>query len=431
MLLRPLARCTRRTAAWACAALALGATLPSSAAAQIRLMGITEARGAGSAAGSSFKNGLLMAQDEVNAAGGVLGQKLELTVLDIDTSADAAVDAAKRAMAAQPFAILGPVFSGLTTATLPHTGGVPHFTGGEAASLTRQFHPTLLRTALSQAGSAPRLAGLVSYGLNLRKVGLIWVDNEFGRSGHTEVQNALKRRNTQTPFDQPIQQGQKDFSKEVAALKAADVEAVLLVVNEGEAGELLKELKKQGYAKPVVSDGLAAAPKVLAAAGEAAEGLLVHIIRSAEAPQPQVQAFAARYLARYNQRPDHNSVKGYFAIQMVKAGLEQTGKLDATAFLATLKHQRFDHKRFPELFSPVSYDLFGDLNHDSYYAVIQGGQPRIVASIRSTEGGQVELPGGRLITLNSNEFRRELGAAVGGAGAAPAHPAPPSKPAGK
>lgn len=416
-----LARCVTALALVACG---LG-----SAWAQIQLVGITEVRGAGQPAATSFKNGYLMAIDEINAAGGVLGQKLQLTQIDIDTNPDAAVEAAKKAVAAKPFAILGPVFSGLTAATLPHTNGIAHFTGGEAASLTRQFHPTLLRTALSQAGSAPRLAGLISYGLNLHKIALVSIDNEFGRSGRTEILAALKRRNTQPAYEVTVQQAQKDFSKEVAALKSKDFEALLLYVNENEAIELLRELKKQGFAKPIVSDGLIAATKVLTQAGDAMDGVLVHINRSADAPRPAIQAFAARYLARYGVKADHNSIKGYFAAQIIKAGVEQQGKVDPAGFVNTVKNTRFDNQRFPELLSPVSFDLFGDINHESYYAVLDGGQVRIVASIRSTEGGQVELPGGRLITLNSNEFRRELSAALNGT--PPASPAPAPKPGAK
>lgn len=129
-------------------------------AADIPLAGIVEARGAAAPAALSFKNGYLMAIDEINAGGGVLGQLLVLSQFDIDTSPEAAEAAARKALEARPFAVIGPQFSGITAAAMKHTAAsaVPHFTSGEAASLTRQFHPSLLRTSLSQSGSAPRLA---------------------------------------------------------------------------------------------------------------------------------------------------------------------------------------------------------------------------------------------------------------------------------
>lgn len=56
------------------------------ASAQIRLAGITEARGPGATAGKSLKSGYLMAIDEINASGGVLGQKLQLKQYDIESN---------------------------------------------------------------------------------------------------------------------------------------------------------------------------------------------------------------------------------------------------------------------------------------------------------------------------------------------------------
>ena len=93
---------------------------------------------------------------------------------------------------------------------------------------------------------------------------------------------------------------------------------------------------------------------------------------------------------------------------MLKAGLEVAGKLDQALFLQTMRNTLFDAKSFPELLGSVSYDFFGDLTRASYFAVIQQGRPQVLASVRLTEGGMVGLPDGRLITLDSAEFRREL-----------------------
>lgn len=378
--------------------------------AQIQLAGVTEATGSGAPAGGSFKNGYLMAIEEVNASGGVLGQKLVLTQFDIDTKADAAVDAIKKAVAAKPFAILGPVFSGLTLAAMKETADtrIPHFTGGEAASLTRKFHPSLMRTSLSQLGSVPRLGALAIHGLDAKKIGLIWIDNEFGRDGKITLAKTIKQRNATIVFDEAIKPGQTDFSQSVTNLKTVQVDALLLYATEIESIVVLKELKKQGFNKPIVSEGLVASQKVIEGSEGAAEGVLAHMNIFTGAPLTQMQTFAKRYTQKYGIKPDQNSVKGFFTVQLIKAGLEQTAKPDQIKFLDIVKNTHFDNKRFPELISSVSYDFFGDLNRESYFVVIRNNQPNILATIRSIDGGYVELPNGRQITLNSNEFRQEL-----------------------
>lgn len=393
---------------------ALLACVVPEAAAQIPLAGIIEARGAAAPAALSFRNGYLMAIEEINAGGGVLGQPLVLSQFDIDTTPEAAEAAARKALAARPFAVIGPQFSGITAAAMKHTAvsAVPHFTSGEAASLTRQFHPSLLRTSLSQSGSAPRLGALLASGLEVRTLGLVWVDNDFGRNGRAALLQYLQRHPVRVAFDAPAKPGATDFAATVAALKAAQVDALLLYTTETEAIEVLKELRRQGFDRPVVADGLVASQKVIDGAQGAAEGVLVHMNNSVDAGGADMQAFVRRYEARYQTRPDLNSTKGFFAVQMIKAGLEVAGKVDQAAFLLALRNTRFDVKRFPGLLGSVSYDFFGDLNRASYFAVIRQSRPQILASIRSIEGGMVELADNRLIALDSTEFRRRLSASL-------------------
>lgn len=378
--------------------------------AQIRLAGITESRGTGALPGTSFKNGYAMAVEEINASGGVIGQQLILTQYDIDTTPAAAGEAARKALLAKPFAVVGPVFSGLTLAAMQQTAPTrtPHFTGGEAATLTQKFHPSLMRTSLSQLGSVPRLAALATQGLQAKKLGLLWIDNAFGRDGKAALQAAINRRSAAITYDVPVKPGQQDFAKAVADFKAADVDALVIYMTELESIGALKELKLQGFSKPVLSDGLVASQMVIDGADGGAEGVLSHMGIFTDLPNAHMQAFSKRYAQKYGAPPDHNSVKGFFAVQLIRAGLELAGTVDAVKFLEICKSTHFDGKRFPELLNSVSYDAFGDLNRESYFVVIRGGRPRFVATKSSTDTGSVALSGGRVVALISNEFRHEL-----------------------
>ncbi len=378
--------------------------------AQIRLAGIAESRGTGALPGTSFKNGYAMAVDEINASGGVIGQQLVLTQYDIDTTPAAAEEATKKALLAKPFAVLGPVFSGLTLAAMQHTAPsrTPHFTGGEAATLTQKFHPSLMRTSLSQLGSVPRLGALATQGLRAKKLGLLWLDNPFGRDGKAALQAAINRRGAAITFDVPVKPGQQDFARAVADIKTAHVDALVIYMTELESIGVLKELKLQGYSRPVLSDGLVASQMVIDGADGGAEGVLSHMGIFTEMPNAHMLAFAKRYTQKCGAPPDHNSVKGFFAVQLIRAGLELVGTVDAAKFLEVCKNTHFDGGRFPELINSVSYDAFGDLNRESYFVVIRGGHPRLVASKASTDSGSVVLAGGRAVALMSNEFRRDL-----------------------
>jgi branched-chain amino acid transport system substrate-binding protein len=382
--------------------------------ADIALAGITEVKGGGAVAGTSFRRGYQLAIEEINASGGVLGERLSITQLDIDTTPAAAVDAAKSAVALKPFAILGPVFSGITLAAMSATqaSGVPHFTGGEAASIARKFHPTIMRTSLSQQGAVPRLAALTAYGLGAKRVALLTVDNEFGRDARALLRDGLTRRGAALVFDGAIQPGQADVDAAVQQALAVKPDAMLLYLNEGESVIVLKSIRKQAYEGHVVGEGPLVSAQVIEAAGAAAENVVAHTGISVDVQTPRMRSFVAGYVKRFGAKPDHNAVKGYFAVQVVKAGLTRLGKVDVAGFMALIKNTRLEGRANPDLMTTVSYDLFGDLNRESYFVQVKGGSTEVLGTLSALDTPFFELSNGKSLALNSNELRRELSAAL-------------------
>lgn len=388
--------------------------------ADILLAGITEATGGGSVAGTNFRNGYMMAIDEINTANGVLGQPLVLRQFDIDSNEAAARQAATDALAIKPFAVLGPVFSSLTLATMEKTSpaGVPHFTGGEAASLTQKFHPSLLRTSLTQQSSIPRLAAFTVYGLGAKQIGLLSVDNEFGRHGRDILLNMVARKHGRMVFDERVPPGAKDVSAVVQRLMASPSEAVVLILNEGESLLVLKELRRQGFRKPIVGDSPVLSPSVIEDPQAVAEGVIGHTGLSVDLPVPAMTRFVANFQRRFGKRPDHNALKGYFAVQVLKVGLTAVGRPDASVFLKHVKNTRLDGHVHPELMtsSALYYDFFGDLNRESYLVQVHAGKLNLLASMGAVDSPFVELPTGKTFPLNSDEFRRELQNSLVGSG---------------
>lgn len=377
---------------------------------EIVFAGIAEASGIGEIAGVSFKNGYNLAIEEVNTAGGLAGKKIVVRQFDIDTTPDSAKQAATAAVAEKPFVVLGPVFSGLTLATIPITGSanVPQFTGAEAASVTRAYATNLFRTSLTQEISIPRLASFVKYGFQAARVGMVWIDNPFGRDGKDIFIKAIGRLGKTEMEDIAVKPGQKDFSEAVGKLKHSRPDVLVIYTNEAEAIDLLKELKRQGFDRPVVGEGPLASQQVIDFAEGAAENIYAHTGISVDAPNARIAAFAQKYKERYQTRPDHNSLKGYFAVHTIKAVVDATGRLDRDSFVEALKRARFDSNRQPNVLMRGSYDMFGNLYRESYLVRIRGGRQSVVATIPPSEGQTIDLVSGKEVYLNSNEGRKQF-----------------------
>ena len=109
----------------------------------MKVASIVELSGGGASAGTQFNNGLQMAIKEINADGGILGRKIEVSTNDTTTQPGVALALTKKAVDQDVFAIFGPVFSGSINVSMKESqkAEIPNFTGGEAANITTQGNP--------------------------------------------------------------------------------------------------------------------------------------------------------------------------------------------------------------------------------------------------------------------------------------------------
>ena len=130
----------RVTLKWIAVAAALVATAGAHAQQTIKIANIVELSGGGATAGTNFKNGVELAVKEINAAGGILGKKIETVTSDTQSNPGVAKGLTQKAVDDGVFAIFGPVFSGSIMVSMAESrkAEIPNFTGGEAASITTQ-----------------------------------------------------------------------------------------------------------------------------------------------------------------------------------------------------------------------------------------------------------------------------------------------------
>lgn len=118
--------------------LAAGLTSGAAFGQTIKIANILELTGSGATAGTNFKNGIELAVKEINAAGGILGKKIETVTMDTQSNPGIAKGLTQKALDQDVFAVFGPVFSGSIIVSMAETrrAEVPNFTGGEAANIT-------------------------------------------------------------------------------------------------------------------------------------------------------------------------------------------------------------------------------------------------------------------------------------------------------
>lgn len=362
--------------------LALAALLAASGLAQaqaIKIANIVELSGPGTTSGTFFDNGVKLAVKEINAAGGILGKQIELTSEDTQTNPGVAKGLTQKAVDNGVFAIFGPVYSGSIMVSMAESkrAKVPNFTGGEGAAVTQQGNPYVFRTSFGQSVSFPKLARYINQ--KSKNLAVIYVNNDFGKGGRDTIRKLMEGTSTKIVSDISTDQGQVDFSAAVLQAKRSNADALFAYVNEEESARLLRELRKQGWDKPVIGETTLTGQKVIELAGDAANGAMAHVGLTVEAPP--LKAFGAKYKAAYNSVPDHNGAKGYMGMYTLKAAVEKAGKLDREAVAAALRNTCYDAKQNPGILMSVCYDDKGDLDRESFMVKVDKGVGVVVETL--------------------------------------------------
>ena len=227
----------------------------------------------------------------------------------------------------------------------------------------------------------PKLARYIKDQLKAKSIAIAFTNNDFGKGGRDEMVKALATQDIKVVADISTDPGQVDFSGPALKIKQSNAEALFAYLTEEEGARLLRELKKQGFNKPIIGETTIIGQKVIELAGPAAEGILGHVGLTPDAPQPTVKAFDEKYLKEYKQRSDHNGMKGYSSVYIVKAMTERIGKFDSKALAAALHGAKITTKDSPGVLLDVSFDQKGDLDRESFIVKVVGGKQQVIATV--------------------------------------------------
>jgi branched-chain amino acid transport system substrate-binding protein len=360
------------------------ALIASSANAQaIKVAQVLELSGGGTTAGTMYRNGVKLAFAEINAAGGIMGRKVEVSEMDTQSQPAVAKAMTIKAIDDGVSAIFGPVFSGSILVSMAESqkAGIPNFTGGEAANLTAQGNPFLFRSSFNQAMGMPKVANYLANDLKVKSVAVMFINNDFGKGGRDAIIKELGARNIKVAADISTDPGQVDFSSAVLRAKQANADALFAYLNEEESARLLRELRKQGFDKPIVGETTIMGAKVIELAGSAANGVRGHVGLTADAPTASIREFAAKFEKEYKTKSDHNGIKGYFSAYAYKAAVEKAKSTDGKAVAAALKNACFNTKQTPGVLLDVCFDDKGDIDRESFLVEVKDGKQAVTATL--------------------------------------------------
>lgn len=329
--------------------------------------------------------GVQLAIADVNAAGGVLGQKLELVTADTRSETTGAVNALKKILAEDPdiSALIVPPYTAITLAMEPiiRDFGVPTFTGGTNTSITQMGNKWMFRNRPDDSIVARVMATYAVQDLKAKKIAIFHNNDSFGTGGAKVLESFLKSKFGITPVAiSGHNTGDKDFSAQLMTFRMKGVDTILSYSFPIESGLLTRQMRQMGMKVNLVGSPAMASADTLQLTGKASEGVYAVadcVPVTDKHPDKKAAAWAKQYHAKAGVYSDYGAAY-YDTVQLIAEAIRRAKSADREKVRAALHTL----KNFDGYAQTFTVDENGDAVHSATVVQIKNGVPVPVKTVR-------------------------------------------------
>jgi len=344
-------------------ALGLGLAVSGAAQAQIKIGVAGPITGPNAAFGAQLKNGVEQALEDINAAGGVNGQKLQIVVGDDVSDPKQGVSVANKFVSEGVKMVVGHFNSGVSipASEVYQEGGIVQVT---PASTNPRFTERGMWNTFRTCGRDDQ-QGLVagtylSNNFKGKKVAIVHDKTPYGKGLADETQKAMNAKGLKEVLYEGVNTGEKDYTALVSKLKQQNVDVVYFGGLHTEAGLIIRQMRDQGLQAPMMSgDGIVSA-EFTSIAGPGAEGTLMTF-----APDPRKNPNAQEVVKKFrakNFEPEAYTLYSYAAVQILVDAAKKANSTDGKKIADVMKQGQ----PFKTVIGDISYDKKGDITRPDY-----------------------------------------------------------------
>src|SRR5450830_1089736 len=309
-------------------ALMIGATLANAALAADVKLGLAAAlTGPAAKYGVAIKNGFTLAADEVNAKGGVNGNKLVLIAEDEQGKKEEAINVFKKLIFQDKvLLVFGPTLSNSAFAADPiaNAAKVVAFGTSNTADGITAMGPFTFRNSVMEADVLPVTVKAAVKHFGIKKVAVIYGnDDAFTKSGYDVFKATLEQQKIPTTTTEAYAKGDVDFKAQLTKIKAGNPDAIVCSCLAEEAANIILQTRALGMKQPFIGGNGLNSPKLFDIAKDAADNTLMGSPWSAENPSAANKQFIADYKAKFGTVPEQFAAQAYDAMQIVVEGIKK------------------------------------------------------------------------------------------------------------
>jgi branched-chain amino acid transport system substrate-binding protein len=345
--------------------LALGAAIAfaGSAQAQIKMGVAGPLTGPNAAFGAQLKNGTDQAVEDINAAGGIMGQKITVGYGDDVSDPKQGVSVANKFAGDGIKFVVGHFNSGVTmpASEVYQENGILEITPSATnPKITERGMWNIFRTCGRDDQQGAVAGAYILKNYKGKKVALVHDKTTYGQGLADETKKAMTKGGMKEALYEGVNLGEKDFSALVSKIKASGAELVYWGGLHTEGGLIVRQMRDQGVKAVLMGGDGITSDEFASVGGPGVEGTLMTF-----APDPRKRAEAKAIVEKFRAKkfePEAYTLYSYAAVEIIKQAAEQAKSLDPKKVAEVIR----SGKKFKTVIGEMSYDKKGDITRPDY-----------------------------------------------------------------
>jgi branched-chain amino acid transport system substrate-binding protein len=325
--------------------------------------------GAAASYGESQQRGLELAEEQLAEKEGVT---YELTIEDDQTDPRQGITLFDEFVSQDVSLIIGPTLSNAAVQADPiaQEAGVPVLGISNTAAGITDIGDYIFRDSLTEQAVIPQTIAKATEEYGLEKVVVLYSnDDAFTESGYEAFAAALEDEGVDVAEEITFSKSDTDFRALLTQAQESEPDALVVSALIEAAIPLVTQARELGIDVPIIGGNGFNNPRLMADAGEAAEGVVVGAAWNSSSDNPENVAFLEDFQAKYDAQPDQFAAQAYTGLMLV----DQAVRAGCSADRDSIKEALGELEDVPTVLGEFSIDENRDAVHPAVVQVVQDG----------------------------------------------------------
>ena len=319
--------------------------------------------GTDAAFGAQLKNGVEQAVADINAAGGINGQQIELFVGDDAADPRQGVSVANNFLGEGIHFVVGHFNSGVTmpaSEVYAENGILMVSPSATNPKITERKLWNTFRTCGRDDQQGAVASAWIAKNMKGKKIAIVHDKTTYGQGLADETKKGLNKAGMKEVLYEGVNLGEKDFSALVSKIKASGADLVYWGGLHTEGGLIVRQMRDQGVKAPLMGGDGITSDEFVSVGGPGVEGTLMTFAPDPR-KRPEAKAIVEKFRANKFE-PEAYTLYSYAAVEIIKQAAEQAKSLDPKKVADVIK----SGKKFKTVIGEMAYDKKGDITRPDY-----------------------------------------------------------------